>query len=179
MTPSNSQYAETSGLDDDPDDDWDDVEIDNTYLTFELAGAEYAVAVGNVKEIVRLPSFVEVPDVPDFIRGVMNLRGQVIPLMDARRRLGLPEIEYSDRTVAIVLESDGVSTGLVADGVNGVADIPPGSIDEAASGRNRGGRVRAVKGVGHVEGAVSIILDASRLLGDEAVEAVASFEANA
>ncbi len=154
------------------DDDWDGESVENTYLTFPLDGAVYAVSVANVKEIVRLPEFVEVPDVPDFVRGVINLRGQVIPLLDARKRLGLPEVDYSDRTVAIVLEADGIPTGLVADGVNDVTDIAPENIDDAPSRRTESGQVRAVKGIGRVDGAVSIILDAARLMGGEALEAI-------
>ncbi len=161
--------AETADLDLE-DDDWNEGNLENTYLTFSLDDAEYAIAVANVKEIVRLPEFVEVPDVPDFVRGVINLRGHVIPLLDARRRLGLAEIEYSDRTIAIVLEADGVPAGLVADGVNGVTDISPANIDDAPTRRTESGRVRAVRGIGRVDGAVSIILDAARLIGDEGVD---------
>lgn len=160
--------GELDGFDGD-DEDWNDAQVEDTYLTFQLDGSEYAIAVTNVKEIVRLPTYVAVPDVPDFIRGVINLRGHVIPLMDGRARLGLPSAEYSDRTVAIVLESNGVSTGLVADGVNGVADIPPAQIDAPPARKSRG-RARAVKGIARTGESVSIILDAALLLGDAEVE---------
>ena len=164
---------------DEEDDDWDDVAIDDTYLTFRLDNIEYAISVANVKEIVRLPKFIEVPDVPHFIRGVINLRGQVIPLMDARMRLGLPEVPYTDRMVAIVLESRNVLTGLVADGVNGVSLFPPDKIDEPPKGgkNERPGRVRAMRGLGRVGDDVCIILDASRLLGESEIESLASLEA--
>ena len=176
MNPSSTESTDAADTAFDEDDDWNEVQLENTYLTFSLDEAEYAIAVANVKEIVRLPEFVEVPDVPEFVRGVINLRGQVIPLLDARARLGLPELEYSDRTVAIVLEADGVPTGLVADGVNGVTDIPPDSIDGAPSSRTGSGRIRAVKGIGRVDGAVSIILDAARLLGNEPLDSVSGLE---
>ena len=173
MTQAPPDLTPADGFDDEYD-DWSDIQIDDTYLTFHLAGAEYAVAVSVVKEIVRLPPFTEVPDVPAFIRGVINLRGQVIPLMDTRMRLGLDRAEYDDRTVAIVLESDGVPTGLVADGVNGVEDIPPNQIAPPPSRTSRNGGARAVKGIGRTEHAVSIILDAATLLGGEELEPVSA-----
>jgi len=165
-------------LDDlDDGDDWDDENLDATYLTFRLHDSDYAIGVAKVREIVRLPRFVEVPDVPGYIRGVINLRGHVIPLMDARSRLGLPEGEYSDRTIAIVLESDGVSTGLVADGVNGVAEIPPELVDAPPRSRRRSaGVVRPVTGIARLEDSIAIVLDAALLLGDAAVEPLSDSE---
>lgn len=166
--------------DDDENDDWDDVDIEDTYLTFHLEDIEYAISVSNVKEIVRLPKFIEVPDVPHFIRGVINLRGHVVPLMDARTRLGLRDVPYTDRMVAIVLESNGVLTGLVADGVNGVTEFPADQIDDPPKGgkNDRSGRVRAMRGLGRIGEDVSIILDASRLLGEADLESLANLEAN-
>lgn len=167
--------ASTWSDDLDEEDDWDDVDIEHTYLTFHLDDLEYAICVKHVKEIVRLPAFVEVPDVPSFIRGVINLRGHVIPLMDARARLGIRELAYTDRMVAIVLEADGVLTGLVADGVNGVTDFPPDSIDEPPQGgRNDPGRVRAIRGMGRKGDEVSVLLDVGRLLGDVDLDSIST-----
>lgn len=165
--------------DDLDDDEWSDVDIANTYLTFNLSGSEYAISVAHVKEIVRLPEFTEIPDMPDYIRGVINLRGHVIPLMDARARLGLPELEYSDRTIAIVLESEGIPTGIVADGVNGVIDILPGQIDPPPQRKSHSGRSPAVTGIGRVDDAVSIILDASRLISESEIESLAPLQMHA
>lgn len=150
----------------DGDDEFDDGRIDDTYLTFYLEGIEYALAVEHVREIVRMPEFMEVPDVPEFIRGIINLRGRVIPLMDGRARLGLQETEYNDRTVAIVLESGGSSTGFVADGVSGVATIQPDCIDPAPSSHGRTRLAGAVAGIGRIDDTIAIVLDAEKLLGD-------------
>ncbi len=173
MTQAPPDLTQADGFEDEYD-DWSDIQIDDTYLTFHLAGSEYAVAVSVVKEIVRLPPFTEVPDVPPFIRGVINLRGQVIPLMDTRMRLGLEPVEYNDRTVAIVLETDGVPTGLVADGVNGVEDIPPAQIAPPPNRTSRSSGTRAVKGIGRTDSSVSIILDACTLLGADEIEPVST-----
>jgi purine-binding chemotaxis protein CheW len=137
-------------------------DIENMYLTFELQEEEYAVNIAYVTEIVGMQRISEVPDVPEFIKGVINLRGKVIPLMDMRLRFGMPWREYSERTTIIVLEMEDVPTGLVVDRVTDVLSIPPGSI---APPRWQGGDGDlVVKGLGKRDNAVSVILDVPRLL---------------
>lgn len=150
-------YDDSDVLDDEEDN------IDNTYLTFNVAEEEYAVHVRHVTEIVRLQKSFAVPDVPTYIRGVINLRGKVIPLLDVRTRFGLAEAEYSDRTVIVVLEVGETATGLVVDGVSEVAEITPENIDtKAALGRERNGSL--VSGMGKRAERVSFILDVPYLL---------------
>jgi len=108
----------------------------------------------------------EVPDVPHFIKGVTNLRGQVIPVMDMRLRFNLPWRDYDDRTTIIVLELDGVSTGLVVDRVNEVVDIQPKQIDPPPSWHKDGSH-GVISGLGKTDDSVSIILNVPRLLGEE------------
>jgi purine-binding chemotaxis protein CheW len=147
--------------------------IENMYLTFDVQDEEYAVNIGYVTEIVGLQRVSEVPDVPKFIKGVINLRGQVIPVMDMRLRFGLPWREYGDRTTVIVLEMDGVPTGLVVDQVTDVLPMSPESIappprwqreDEQKDTVIRGLGKRDDAGAG--DPGVSIILDVPRLLSD-------------
>lgn len=139
--------------------------IDNTYLTFSVAEEEYAVHVKHVTEIVRLQKSFSMPDVPGYIRGVINLRGKVIPLLDVRSRFGLKEAEYSDRTVIVVLEVGETATGLVVDGVSEVAEIPPGDIDtRVTASASRDGSL--VSGMGKRNERVSFILDVPYLLAD-------------
>jgi len=107
----------------------DDNNIEDMYLTFGVEAEEYAVNIGYVTEIVGMQKISEVPDVPTFIKGVINLRGKVIPVMDVRLRFGLPWLDYSDRTTIIVLDHDNTSTGLVVDRVNEVLDIAKDNID--------------------------------------------------
>jgi purine-binding chemotaxis protein CheW len=137
-------------------------DIENMYLTFEVQDEEYAVNIAYVTEIVGMQRISEVPDVPEFIKGVINLRGKVIPLMDMRLRFGMPWREYSERTAIIVLEMEDVPTGLVVDRVTDVLSISPGSI---APPRWQGGNGDSVvKGLGKRDDAVSVILDVPRLL---------------
>lgn len=146
--------------------DEDDGNLDNTYLTFHVGSEEYAVSVLFVTEIVRLQKTFAMPDVPAYIRGVINLRGKVIPLLDVRQRFGLTEAAYTDRTVVVVLEVDEVPTGLVVDGVSEVAEILPEQIEPARRGIARGQR-SMVQGMGKRANGVSFILDVRSLLGGE------------
>jgi len=84
-----------------------DESIENMFLTFRVADEDYAVGIEYVTEIVGIQDFKKVPDVPAFIKGVINLRGKVIPIMDVRIRFGLPSQEYTERTCIIVLEVEG------------------------------------------------------------------------
>ncbi len=159
--------SERSAADDDLDSiDDDDGNIDNTYLTFHVGEAEYAVQVTCVTEIVRLQQTFSVPDVPSYVRGVINLRGKVIPLIDVRARFGLAEAAYTDRTVVVVLEDENSFTGLVVDGVSEVTEIPADQIELRTSLKSLG-RPSVVKGLGKRANGVSFILDVSTLLGAE------------
>ena len=98
--------------------------IDDMYLTFALAGEEYGVGIGYVTEIVGMQGVMEVPDLPAFIKGVINLRGKVIPVMDVRLRFSMDWQPYTERSVIIVLDVDGVPIGLAVDAVSDVLENP-------------------------------------------------------
>ncbi len=144
-------------------DDEDDGHVEDTFLTFHVADEEYAVPVLHVTEIVRLQKIYAMPDVPEYIRGVINLRGKVIPLLDVRARFGLSETSYTDRTVVVVLELEETLTGLVVDGVSEVVEIAPADIEPAARSQNQR-RKPMVKGLGKREQHVCFILDVNALL---------------
>lgn len=97
------------------------------YLTFLLADVTYALPVEAVKEIRAFTSVTPVPGAPAHVRGVMNLRGQVIPVMDLRARFGLPEREYDRFTVVILIHTGARVVGMVVDAVSDVIDIEPTS----------------------------------------------------
>lgn len=141
----------------------DDENLEDTYLTFNVGGEEYALPVMHVTEIIRLQHISEVPDMPDCFRGVINLRGKVIPIMDVRSRFRLAARDYDDRTVVVVLEIEESAVGLVVDAVSEVTEILPERIDPAPQA-NAPDRVSAVRGMAKREGAVSILLDINRLV---------------
>jgi purine-binding chemotaxis protein CheW len=137
--------------------------IETMYLTFPVGAELYGVSIGLVTEIVGLQKIMQVPDVPNYIKGVINLRGKVIPLMDVRLRFGMAEKEYDDRTVVIVLQVNDAPVGLVVDGVNEVLDIPDNQIDRANSFSGSDSR-NLVMGLGRLEDRVAILLDVNLLL---------------
>ena len=96
------------------------------YLTFSLGGTKYGIKVSLVSEITGVGDYTRVPGTPDYVRGVTNLRGKVIPLMDLRLRFGKSEIDYSERTCFIVVETGGVTAGVIVDRPEDVVEIPEG-----------------------------------------------------
>jgi purine-binding chemotaxis protein CheW len=150
--------------------------IDTMYLTFPVGSELYGVSIGVVTEIVGLQRIMSVPDVPHYIKGVINLRGKVIPLMDVRLRFGMPEKAYDDRTVVIVLQVSDAPVGLIVDGVNEVLDIPASQIDRTHSFSGAEGR-SLVMGLGRLEERVAILLDVNLLVEDDALMPPATVEA--
>ena len=131
-----------------------------------MGAEEYAVPVGNVTEIVRLQKCFSVPDVPRHVRGVINLRGKVIPLIDVRTLFGLAEAAYTDRTVVVVLEVGETATGLVVDGVTEVAEIPKAAVDTSVP--RSSSRSQMLLGMGKRSDRISFILNVPGLLAPEA-----------
>jgi purine-binding chemotaxis protein CheW len=133
------------------------------YLTFTLGRVGYALDIGTVTEIIGLQGITPVPDVPDYIKGVINLRGKVIPVMDVRARFKLEAQPYHDRTCIIVIEVRDISVGLVVDAVSEVFSIakedvePPPRVGFGASNR-------VISGLGKVGDEVKLILDAGLLI---------------
>lgn len=151
--------------------DEDGETIEDMYLTFELGEEVYGIGIAHVTEIVGIQNITEVPDMPDFVKGVVNLRGQVIPVVDVRLRFHMPAREYDERTCIVVVNINEVQLGLVVDTVNEVMTIdesqisPPPKIAAANS-------ARYIKGMGKVGDDVKILLDGERLLFEEEIAAL-------
>jgi purine-binding chemotaxis protein CheW len=144
--------------------------IADMYLTFDLADEEYGVNIAGVTEIVGMQRIMPIPDMPRYLRGVINLRGKVIPLMDVRLRFGMPERDYDERTVIIVMEVDDAPVGLIVDGVREVRDIPAGHIDQRGQ-MGRGGARSVIAGIGRVGDRVAVLLDPSVLVSENDIAA--------
>ncbi len=144
--------------------------IDDMYLTFTVGGEEYGIGIGYVTEIVGMQKVMEVPDVPAFIKGVINLRGKVIPVMDVRLRFAMEWKAYTERSVIIVLDVDGVPIGLAVDAVSDVREIPPSNIDNPPQfGNSRDGK-GIIRGLGKQEDKVAILLHTTRLVSETALD---------
>jgi purine-binding chemotaxis protein CheW len=135
------------------------------FLTFRLVNEDYGISIRQVTEIIGIQTITEVPDMPAFIKGVINLRGKVIPVMDVRARFGLPEREYDGRTCVVVVDVGGKTMGLIVDHVNEVLDIPAGHVEKPPVSHAGGGSGRYVQGIGKIGDKVKIILDVDCLFG--------------
>jgi purine-binding chemotaxis protein CheW len=132
---------------------------------------DYGLEIRHVKEIISIQKITDVPDLPDFIKGVINLRGQIIPTLDLRMRFGMPAKEYDERTCIIITHMNEIPVGVIVDTVNEVLDIPPEMISSPPTVQ-RGVAHRFIQGLGRVDNEVKIILNAEKLLHDEELEAL-------
>lgn len=139
--------------------------LNDMYLSFSLGTEEYAVGIRQVVEIVGLPRIMAIPDLPEYIKGVINLRGKVIPLMDVRLRFRMERKDYDERTVVIVMEVDGAPIGLIVDGVTEVREIPAKDI-RLNTGTGHRSSQSAIYGLGRIDQRVIVILDAAVLTSD-------------
>ena len=145
------------------------------YLTFSLAEEEYGIGILKIKEIIGMLPITSVPQTPDFVKGVINLRGKVIPVIDLRMRFGIDEIDYTERTCIIVVEversNNTVLIGVVVDAVSEVLNIKDADIEETpAFGANLD--TEYILGMAKMEGGVKILLDIDEVLNDEEIEAL-------
>ena len=140
----------------------EDIQEDK-YLTFFLNLEECGIEIRHVTEIIGIQNITEIPDMPLYIKGVINLRGKVIPVMDVRLRFGVEERPYDDRTCIIVINVDNQSVGLIVDRVSEVLDIPKEDIEPPP--KVKGGESSLfIQGMGKVREHVKILLSAQKLL---------------
>jgi len=156
-------------LSQDDEDDEDEDTQRNRYLTFRVGEEDFAIEIAYVTEIIGVQKITEIPDMPDFIKGVINLRGKVIPVMDVRTRFGLPARAYDDRTCVIVVKIGDIDVGLMVDKVHEVIDIPADKTSPPPLLGN-GERSRYVRGMGRVGDEVKILLDVQMLLKTDALD---------
>ncbi len=150
------------------------------YLTFVLQKEEYGIGILRVREIIGFMDVTPVPRTPDFVKGVINLRGQVIPVIDLRKKFGMPEAEITRETCIIVVEvkredEEVVQMGIVVDNVEEVLDIPEGNIDPSPS---FGAEIDTeyIQGMGKVDEEVKILLDIDRVLEDEELVEISNID---
>lgn len=141
------------------------------FLTFSLGNEFYGIEIRFVTEIVGMQPITEVPELPEYIRGIINLRGKIIPVMDVRLRFKKPLREYNDRTCIIVIDVKDIAIGLIIDSVSEVISIPEADI-VIPPGASQGLSNKYIKGIGKVGNEVKLILDCDKLLNDEETESL-------
>lgn len=147
-------------------------DMEGKYLTFTLADEEYGIGILKIKEIIGMMPITTVPQTPEFVKGVINLRGKVIPVMDLRLRFGMEPIDYNERTCIIVVEIEGgagtIQIGLVVDTVSEVLNINSEDIEKAPT---FGAKLNTdyILGMAKMEGGVKILLDIDKVISEEEI----------
>jgi len=141
------------------------------YLTFSLEDEVFGIEIKYVTEIIGMQSITKVPEVPPHIKGIINLRGKIIPVIDVRLQFGKEPVAYNDRTCIIVIDIDSVSVGLIVDNVEEVLSIDDEMISPPPSTKT-GFENRFMKGIGKAAGKVQLLLDCERLLKSDEMEIV-------
>lgn len=135
-------------------------------VTFNLGKEEFAVPILQIQEINRLVDITKVPKSPDFVEGVINLRGKVIPIIDLRKRFGLPQAELGKYSRVVVINMGGRMIGLIVDSVSEVLRLSESAI-EPAPPIVAGIDSEYIKGLGKIEGRLLILLDLNKILSKE------------
>jgi purine-binding chemotaxis protein CheW len=145
------------------------------FLTFSLGREVYAIEIKYVTEIIGIQPITEVPELPSYIKGIINLRGKIIPVMDVRLRFKKNPVDYNDRTCITVVDVDNTSIGLIVDQVSEVLTItdedivPPPEMSKAAENKY-------IKAIGKVGNDVKLILGCEKLMSDDDYELISRME---
>lgn len=143
------------------------------FLVFSIDKEQYGIEIKYVIEIIGIQKITEVPELPNYVKGVINLRGKIIPVMDVRLRFKKSFREYDDRTCIIVVQIMDMSIGLIIDRVLEVADIaedqitPPPELNKSSSNKY-------IKGIGKVGEEVKLLIDCNKLLSQEEIEEISN-----
>jgi purine-binding chemotaxis protein CheW len=139
------------------------------FLTFALGKEVYGIEIRYVTEIIGIQPITEVPEEPDYVKGIINLRGKIIPVIDVRLKFRKNALEYNDRTCIIVIDIHNVSVGLIVDNVAEVLSIPEDGIVPPPDIKT-GFHNRYIKGIGKVGNDVKLLLECEKLLSEDEAE---------
>ena len=141
------------------------------YLTFFIDKVTYAIEIKFVTEIIGIQPITEIPELPQYIKGIINLRGKIVPVMDVRLRFKKEPMEYNDRTCIVVVDVNDISLGLIVDNVSEVLEIADENIvapPESSTGADN----KYIKAIGKAENCVNLILSCEKLMNDNETEAL-------
>src|SRR5206468_2853183 len=130
---------------------------------FQIGRETYGVPITSLHEIVRVPEITAVPDAPEFVEGVINLRGKIVSVIDLRKRLGEKKFTNSRRNRILVVEHNGRLSGLIVDSASEVLKIPAPDVEHSPAALQEGG-LNCVTGLGKYKGRLIVLLDMTRLL---------------
>ncbi|MDX1810882.1 MAG: chemotaxis protein CheW [Gammaproteobacteria bacterium] len=144
------------------------------WVTFELERETYCISVSDVREVLRFTEIAPVPGAPDYVIGIINLRGNVVTVIDTRNRFGLSPKEVDDNTRIVIIEIDGQEVGILVDSVAEVVNIANSAIEAAPNVGNEE-TSRYIQGVTSRDGRLLILVDLNKLLSEEELQEINSF----
>ncbi len=133
------------------------------FLTFPILNEIYGIEIKYVTQIVGIQAITQVPEMPYFMKGIINLRGKIVPMLDMRLRFGKPEREYDDRPCIIVIDFSGKTVGLIVDRVSEVMTIQESDIDTLPVSSGSG----YIKGIGKTDAGIILLIDCFKLLSED------------
>ena len=146
------------------------------FLTFAIDNEEFGIPISFVNEIIGIQKISEVPEAESFVKGIINLRGEIISVIDMRLKFKKLTAEYDDRTCIIVVDFNGLAAGLIVDNVSDVINIPKGEISNPPEYRT-GFQNKYISGIGKLKDSVVLILDCDKIFKIEDLEIIsANFE---
>jgi len=151
----------------------DEDTLKGKFLIFSLGSEDYGIEIRHVTEIVGIQSVTPIPELPEYVRGVINLRGKIIPVIDVRLRFKKPTREYDDRTCIIIVEIKDLFIGIIIDRVSEVVSIPEEEI-AAPPDLNNSFHNKYIKGIGKLGNSVKLLLDCEKLLSEDELESLTS-----
>jgi purine-binding chemotaxis protein CheW len=143
-------------------------------VTFNLVGEEFGLPILDVREIIRMVDVTPVPHSPDFVEGVINLRGQILPVIDLRKRFNLESSEADEDTRIVVVEINNNLIGLIVDGVNEVLRIPSDTVNAAPQIVSSGIGAEYIQGIAHYDEKMIILVDLERVFSSEEMDNLAN-----
>lgn len=147
------------------------------YLIFSIGKEVYGIEIKYVIEIIGIEPITEVPELPNYIKGVINLRGKIIPVMDVRLKFKKEEKEYDDRTCIIVVEIEEISIGLIIDRVLEVSTITEENIsDPPTINKDKHNANKYIKGIGKAGEETRLLIDCNKLLAEDEKEQIKNKE---
>lgn len=155
------------------DDDEMEGEADK-FLLFDLGEEAYGIPISHIIQIVEMQPITRIPDMPDYVKGIINIRGQIIPTIDLRCRFHLPEKEADKKTCIVIISLGNNSMGLIVDTVSEVKSIPKDDISPAPQVKNASVREQYISGLAKVDDEVKILLDINKLFSEQDVQAIAN-----
>ncbi len=144
---------------------------------FQVGRETYGVPITSLHEIVRVPEITAVPDAPDYMEGVINLRGKIVSVIDLRKRLGEPKRPLTRRNRILVVEHGGRLSGLIVDSASEVIKIPAADVEPSPTAAQDGG-LKCVTGLGKYQGRLIVLLDMGKLLENSAAKKEESEQGN-